>query len=93
MFRSRSAQAPRQSRLRDLNTAYEEPAQEPAAEEPETQAQPSAFDDYQAQQPVRPMRNQRVFGDEDDIPDAPAQPAARRSYNNDVPAFLRRNKK
>ena len=53
----------------------------------------SAFDDYQAQQPVRPMRNQRVFGDEDDIPDAPAQPAARRSYNNDVPAFLRRNKK
>lgn len=89
----RSAQAPRQSRLRDLNTAYEEPAQEPAAEEPETQAQPSAFDDYQAQQPVRPMRNQRVFGDEDDIPDAPAQPAARRSYNNDVPAFLRRNKK
>ena len=89
----RSAQAPRQSRLRDLNTAYEEPAQEPAAEEPETQAQPSAFDDYQAQQPVRPMRNQRVFGDEDDIPDAPAQPAARRNYNNDVPAFLRRNKK
>lgn len=89
----RSAQAPRQSRLRDLNTSYEEPAQEPAAEEPETQAQPSAFDDYQAQQPVRPMRNQRVFGDEDDIPDAPAQPAARRNYNNDVPAFLRRNKK
>ena len=88
----RSAQAPRQSRLRDLNTSYEEPAQEPA-EEPETQAQPSAFDDYQAQQPVRPMRNQRVFGDEDDIPDAPAQPAARRNYNNDVPAFLRRNKK
>ena len=36
---------------------------------------------------------QRVFGDEDDIPDAPAQPAARRNYNNDVPAFLRRNKK
>ena len=73
----------------------EEPgaAWEPAAEEPETQAQPSAFDDYQAQQPVRPMRNQRVFGDEDDIPDAPAQPAARRNYNNDVPAFLRRNKK
>ena len=90
---ARSAQAPRQSRLRDLNTSYEEPAQEPAAEELETQAQPSAFDDYQAQQPVRPMRNQRVFGDEDDIPDAPAQPAARRNYNNDVPAFLRRNKK
>ena len=35
---------------------------------------------------------QRVFGEEEDIPDAPAQPA-RRSYNNDVPAFLRRNPK
>ena len=42
---------------------------------------------------ARKPGNQRVFGDEDDIPDAPAQPAARRNYNNDVPAFLRRNKK
>ena len=46
----------------------------------------------QTAQPVRPMRGQRVFGEEEDIPDAPAQPA-RRSYNNDVPAFLRRNPK
>ncbi len=89
----RSAQAPRQSRLRDLSQTFEEPEQQPAAEEPETR-QPSAFDDYAQQppqQPVRPMRNQRVFGEESDIPDAPQQPARR--YNNDVPAFLRRNKK
>ena len=91
----RSAQQPRQSRLRDLNAAEAEQPQQPAEEAQPEQAeqQPSAFDEYPAApQPVRPMRGQRVFGDEDDIPEAPAQPA-RRSYNNDVPAFLRRNKK
>ena len=89
----RSAQQSRQNRLRDLSAEPEQPqqpAEEPQPAEPE---QPSAFDEYPAApQPVRPMRGQRVFGDEDDIPEAPAQPA-RRSYNNDVPAFLRRNKK
>ncbi|MDY4518966.1 MAG: cell division protein FtsZ [Candidatus Spyradocola sp.] len=91
----RSAQQPRQSRLRDLNAAEAEQPQQPAEEAQPEQAEqkPSAFDEYPAApQPVRPMRGQRVFGDEDDIPEAPAQPA-RRSYNNDVPAFLRRNKK
>ncbi len=90
----RSAQQPRQSRLRDLGQEAEPQQETPAA--PAEQEQPvSAFDAYQAQQtaqPVRPMRGQRVFGEEEDIPDAPAQPA-RRSYNNDVPAFLRRNPK
>ncbi len=89
----RSAQQPRQSRLRDLNNEAE--AQQPVQESQpaESMQQPSAFDEYPAApQPVRPMRGQRVFGDEDDIPEAPAQPA-RRSYNNDVPAFLRRNNK
>ena len=90
----RSAQQPRQSRLRDLGQEAEPQQEAPAA--PAEQEQPvSAFDAYQAQQtaqPVRPMRGQRVFGEEEDIPDAPAQPA-RRSYNNDVPAFLRRNPK
>ena len=90
----RSAQQPRQSRLRDLSAQDEAPQQASDYDEPEMEApqQASAFDDYQAPQPVRPMRGQRVFGEEDDIPDAPAQPA-RRSYNNDVPAFLRRNTK
>ena len=80
--------------LRDLGQEAEPQQEAPAA--PAEQEQPvSAFDAYQAQQtaqPLRPMRGQRVFGEEEDIPDAPAQPA-RRSYNNDVPAFLRRNPK
>ena len=90
----RSAQQPRQSRLRDLGQEAE-PQQEAPAAPAEPEQPVSAFDAYQAQQtaqPVRPMRGQRVFGEEEDIPDAPAQPA-RRSYNNDVPAFLRRNPK
>ena len=90
----RSAQQPRQSRLRDLGQEAE-PQQEAPAAPAEPEQPVSAFDAYQAQQtaqPVRPLRGQRVFGEEEDIPDAPAQPA-RRSYNNDVPAFLRRNPK
>ena len=74
---------------------YEEPAVEeaPVYEEPaEPVAEESAFDEYPAApQPVRPMAGQRVFGEENDIPEAPVQPA-RRSYGNDVPAFLRRKK-
>ena len=65
----------------------------PVYEEPVAPAEEvSAFDEYPAApQPVRPMHGQRVFGEEADIPEAPVQPA-RRSYNNDVPAFLRRKK-
>lgn len=58
--------------------------------EPETQ--PVYEEQPVAPQPVRPMRGQRVFGEDSDIPEAPAQ-AARRSYSTDVPSFLRRNKK
>lgn len=89
----RSAQQPRQSRLRDLSAAEEQPVEQMVEENVQETEDISAFDAYPAApQPVRPMRDQRVFGEEEDIPEAPAQPA-RRSYNNDVPAFLRRNKK
>lgn len=89
----RSAQQPRQSRLRDLSAAEEQPVEQMVEENVQETEDTSAFDAYPAApQPVRPMRGQRVFGEEEDIPEAPAQPA-RRSYNNDVPAFLRRNKK
>ena len=65
---------------------------EPVYEEPAPAVEESAFDEYPAApQPVRPMAGQRVFGEEEDIPAAPAQPA-RRSYGADVPAFLRRKK-
>ena len=75
---------------------YEEPVveEEPVYEEPAATVveEESAFDEYPAApQPVRPMQGQRVFGEEADIPEAPVQPA-RRSYGNDVPAFLRRKK-
>ena len=75
---------------------YEEPVveEEPVYEEPAAPVveEESAFDEYPAApQPVRPMQGQRVFGEEADIPEAPVQPA-RRSYGNDVPAFLRRKK-
>ena len=53
------------------------------AEQPSGEARPV--------QPVRPTINQRVFGEEEDIPPAPAQ--TRQEYNPDVPAFLRRNPK
>ena len=91
--------------VRDDRTTVRTARPEPVYEEPEVEAEPvyeepeapvveeqSAFDEYPAApQPVRPMQGQRVFGEEADIPEAPAQPA-RRSYGNDVPAFLRRKK-
>ncbi len=89
----RSAQQPRANRLRDLSQQEQDAAPAAPAEPRYEESEPaSAFDDYQTPQPVRPMRGQRVFGEEEDIPDAPAQPA-RRGYNNDVPAFLRRTPK
>ncbi len=89
----RGAQQPRTNRLRDaVEAAEEQPIEEEPAPEELPVEEPSAFDEYPAApQPVRPMRGQRVFGEENDIPEAPQQPA-RRSYNNDVPAFLRRKK-
>ena len=84
--------------VRPARPAYEEEVEEEAPVEdiPEEYDEPEAEPIYEEeqvpQQPVRPMRGQRVFGEDNDIPEAPAQ-TARRSYSNDVPAFLRRNKK
>ena len=88
---ARAARTTMQENIEEEAPVAEEEA--PVYEEPVAPAEEvSAFDEYPAApQPVRPMHGQRVFGEEADIPEAPVQPA-RRSYNNDVPAFLRRKK-
>ena len=88
----------RSSAARSARPAVEEeieeeeaPAEEPVEETVEAELQAPVYEEL-TQQPVRPMRGQRIFGEDNDIPEAPAQ-AARRSYSNDVPSFLRRGKK
>ena len=76
-----AAQQPRVQSARGYDAYDEEPQTQPVEQ--------SYHDDRPA--PVRPARNQRVYGEEDDLPPAPAQ--TRQEYNPDVPAFLRRNPK
>ncbi len=78
-----SRQAPNriQQPARSYDDAYDEA--------PQADEQPAYREDRP--QPVRPARSQRVFGDDEDLPPAPAQ--SRQEYNPDVPAFLRRSPK
>ncbi len=76
-----AAQQPRVQSARGYDAYDEEPQTQPAEQ--------SYHDDRPA--PVRPARSQRVYGEEEDLPPAPAQ--TRQEYNPDVPAFLRRNPK
>ena len=76
-----AAQQPRVQSARGYDAYDEEPQTQPVEQ--------SYHDDRPA--PVRPARSQRVYGEEEDLPPAPAQ--TRQEYNPDVPAFLRRNPK
>ena len=76
-----AAQQPRVQSARGYDAYDEEPQTQPVEQ--------SYHDDRPA--PVRPARNQRVYGEEEDLPPAPAQ--TRQEYNPDVPAVLRRNPK
>ena len=79
--RQQAAQQPRVQSARGYDAYDEEPQTQPVEQ--------SYHDDRPA--PVRPARSQRVYGEEEDLPPAPAQ--TRQEYNPDVPAFLRRNPK